>query len=318
MRKPKFKDIWSVLKLSVTYFISEKVTKRGAALAYYTIFSLPGILLIIVTILRSLYGEQAVSGSLYTQIQGFVGEATALQIQEWIKNAAISGKSTVATIVGVGALIFGATKMFDEMQDSINMIWNLQAKPKKGWLRLIINRLISFSMVVTLGFLLLVSFIVSGIVLLLSGYLASYFPEATLIAVYIINYLLSFIVTAFLFSIIFKVLPDAKIRWRDVTVGAVVTTLLFMIGKFLIGFYLGKSNISSTYGTAGSIVIILLWIYYSAIILYYGAAFTKAYAQHFGHRVYPANAVWIKQIEIDGSKHLGEIESAVEQTAKSD
>ncbi len=302
------KDIWNILKLSFTYFASGKVTKHSASLAYYTIFSLPGMMLIIVTVIKSIYGQDAIAGQLYPEIQGVVGGDAALQIQELIKNAAISSKSVVATVIGIATLVIGATTMFGEMQDSINLIWNLKVKPKKGWLRMIINRLISFSMVLILGFLLLISFVISGLVGLLSNYLVSYFPEAALIAVYVINYLLSFVITALLFAIIFKVLPDARIQWKDVTVGALVTTVLFMIGKFLIGFYMGKSDVGSAYGAAGSIIVILLWVYYSAIILYYGVAFTKAYTQHLGHRIYPVNAVWIKEIEVGATQHLNEVE----------
>ncbi len=302
------KNIWSILKLSFTYFISGKITKHSASLAYYTIFSLPGMMLIIVTVIKSIYGPDAIAGRLYPEIQGAVGSDAARQIQELIKNAAISGESVVATTIGIATLIIGATTMFGEMQDSINLIWNLKVKPKKGWLRMIINRLISFSMVLILGFLLLISFVISGLVGLLSDHLVSYFPEATLIAVYVINYLLSFVITALLFTIIFRVLPDARIRWKDVMVGAVVTTVLFMIGKFLIGFYMGKSNVGSAYGAAGSIIVILLWVYYSAIILYYGVAFTKAYVQHLDHRIYPVNAVWVKEVEISSTRHLNEVE----------
>lgn len=302
------KSLWKVLKLSFRDFSEDKITKLSAALAYYTIFSLPGMLIVIITIVDTLYGKEAIQGTIQHEISGVVGSQAGLQIQELIRNAAISGKTSVAAVIGIITLIIGATKMFGEIQDSINFIWNLRAKPKRGWVKLLLDRLLSFSMVITLSFLLLVSFVISGVVLVLSNYLASYFPEVTVIIVYVINLLLSFVITAFLFAIIFKVLPDARIRWRDVTVGAVVTTLFFMAGKFGIGYYLGKSNIGSTYGAAGSIIVILLWIYYSAIILYFGAAFTKEYAQHFGMHIYPANAVWVKEVEVDSNKPLEEVE----------
>lgn len=304
------KKLWKVIKLSFRDFSHDKITKKSAALAYYTLFSLPGMLIVIITLLDTVYGKEAIQGTIQSKISEMVGPMAALQIQDLIRNAAVSGDTSIAAIIGVITLLFGATKMFGEIQESINQIWNLRAKPKKGWLKLILNRLISFSMVITLGFLLLVSLVLSSLVLLLSNYLASYLPEVTVILVYIINLILSFVITAFLFAIIFKVLPDAKIRWRDVTVGAVATTVLFMIGKFAIGYYLGKSNVGSTYGAAGSIIVILVWIYYSAIILYFGAAFTKEYAQHFGLHIYPANAIWIKEVEVDSQKPLQEIEKA--------
>lgn len=299
-----------MIKLTFRDFSQDKITKKSAALAYYTLFSLPGMLIVIITILETVYGKDAIQGTIQTEISSMVGQNTAAQIQDLIRNAAVSGKTSIATIIGIATLLFGATKMFGEIQDSINLIWNLRAKPKKGWVKLILNRLLSFSMVITLSFLLLVSLIISSLVLFLSNYLASYIPEITVVLVYIINLILSFIITAFLFAIIFKVLPDAKIRWRDVTVGAIATTILFMLGKFIIGYYLGKANVGSAYGAAGSIIIILVWIYYSAIILYFGAAFTKEYAQHFGLHIYPSNAVWIKEVEVSSQKNLKEVEAA--------
>lgn len=304
------KNLWKVIKLTFKDFSQDSIPKKSAALAYYTIFSLPGMLIVIITILDTVYGRDASQGTIQREISSFVGPAAALQIQEVIHNANVSGKTAIAAVVGIATLIVGATTMFGEIQDSINMIWNLRAKPKKGWVKLLINRLLSFSMVITLAFLLLVSLVISGIVLLFSQRLAAYFPQFTIMLVSVINLLLSFVVTAFLFAVVFKVLPDAKIRWRDVSVGAVATTLLFMAGKFIIGFYLGKSSVESTYGAAGSIILILLWIYYSSMILYFGAAFTKEYAQHFGQHIYPSNAVWIKEVEVDANKPLQEVEKA--------
>jgi membrane protein len=313
MRTLSPRSLWKILKLSFKDFSRDKIAKLSAALAYYTIFSLPGMLIVIITIIDSLYGKEAIQGTIQYKLSGIVGYQAALQIQYLIRNAAVSGKTSIAAVVGIATLIIGATKMFGEIQDSINLIWNLRAKPKRGWVKLLLDRLLSFSMVITLGFLLLVSLVISELVMVLSHYLASYFPEVTVILVYIFNLVLSFIITTFLFAIIFKVLPDARIRWRDVTVGAIATTVLFMIGKFAIGYYLGASKVGSTYGAAGAIIIILLWIYYSAIILYFGAAFTKEYAQHLGMHIYPVNAVWVKEVEVDSKKPLHEIEKASEE-----
>lgn len=301
------KSLWKVLKLSYKDFIDDRIAKLSAALAYYTIFSLPGILLIIITIADTLYGKEAIQGALQSQISSLVGVSAATQIQDIIRNAHLSNKASLAAFIGIITLVIGATSMFGEIQDSINLIWKLKAKPKRGWIKLLLNRLLSFSMVVTLGFLLMVSLVISSLITLFSNYMASYFPELTLLFIYIINLLLSFGITIFLFAVIFKVLPDAKIRWRDVIVGATATAILFMAGKFAIGYYLGSSSVASTYGAAGSVIIILLWIYYSAIILYFGAAFTKEYAQHFGYHIFPANAVWIKAVEIDSNKSLQEV-----------
>lgn len=304
------KSLWKVLKLSFKDFTDDKIAKLGAALAYYTIFSLPGILLIIITIADTLYGKEAIQGALQHQISSLVGIQPAIQIQDIIRNAHLSKKTSLAAVIGIITLVIGATSMFGEIQDSINLIWKLKAKPKRGWVKLLFNRLLSFSMVVTLGFLLLVSLVISSLVTLFSNYMASYLPELTILFISIINMLLSFVITVFLFAIIFKILPDAKIRWRDVTVGATATAILFMAGKFAIGYYLGSSSVATTYGAAGSVIIILLWIYYSAIILYFGAAFTKEYAQSFGYHIFPSNAVWVKAVEIDSNKPLQEIEKS--------
>lgn len=309
MKAFSVRGLWQVLKMTFQDFSRNNITKLSASLAYYTIFSLPGMMIVIITILDAIYGTEAIEGTIRENISSLVGTQAAQYIQEIIRNATVSGQTSWAAVIGTATLLFGATKMFGEIQDSINLIWNLRAKPKRGWLRLILNRLISFSMVITLSFLLLVSFMVSGAILVLSQRLAAHFPQATVLLLSVFNQLLSFVITGMLFAILFKVLPDAFIRWKDVAVGAIVTTILFMAGKFAIGLYLEKSDIKSTYGAAGSIVVLLLWIYYSAVILYFGAAFTKEFAQHFGARIYPSNAVWIKEVEIDNDQPLQEMAS---------
>jgi membrane protein len=236
----------------------------------------------------------------FSQIKNLVGSAAAAQIQETIKSASLSGKGAVTGIFGMVTLLIGATTVFAEIQDSINTIWGLKPKPKKGWLKMLFDRVLSFSIVVSLGFLLLVSIVITGLVEALSQHLVKVFPDITVVVIYILNLLITFVVVSLLFAIIFRVLPDAKIKWRDVITGAMVTAVLFMMGKFAITFYIGSSNVSSAYGTAGSLVIILLWIYYSSLILYFGAEFTKAYATTYGGLIQPNDyAVWIKQVEIE-------------------
>jgi membrane protein len=200
-------------------------------------------------------------------------------------------------------LLVGATTVFAEIQDSINTIWNLKAKPKKNWLKLVVDRVLSFSIVVSLGFLLLVSLVIHGLMEALGHRLHTMFPDIAVIFLYIVNLILTFIVTSLLFAIIFKILPDAKIKWKDVLMGAMVTAVLFMLGKFGISFYIGNSNVNDAYGTAGSLVVILLWVYFSSIILYFGAEFTKAYATVYGSSIHPNQyAVWIQQIEVETGK----------------
>jgi membrane protein len=301
------KDIWSITKQSFSDFIDNRVLKLSAALAFYTIFSLPAMLIIVIAVSDIFYGRAAIEGTLYHQIAGFVGDDAALQVQEIIRAAALSESSYAATIIGIGTLLFGATSVFSEIQDSINQIWKLKAKPRKGkgFLKLLVNRLLSFSLVISLGFLLLVSLLINGLMDILINRLTQLFPELTVIMVYVVNLVITFFITTLLFAMIFKVLPDARIKWRHVRAGAITTAILFMLGKFLIGYYIGHSKLSATYGTAGSIIVMLLWVYYSAMILYFGAVFTHVFAVHTGSRIYPTNyAVWVQEIEVESTKSI--------------
>ena len=301
-KKFRFKDIWLLIRDAGNGFGDDKVIKLSGSLAYFTIFSIGPMLIVIMFFADLFWGREAIEGTIYGQINGFVGSEAAAQIQEIIKNVTLSG-STFTVTVGFITLIIGATTVFAEIQDSINTIWNLKVKPEKGWLKMILNRLLSFSVVVGLAFLLLVSLIINGLLEALSDRLIIMFPEIAVIVIYIFNLLLTLVVITFLFAVIFKVLPDAKIKWRDVMVGSIVTSLLFMIGKFGITFYIGNSNIGSTYGTAGALVVLLLWVYFSAIILYFGAEFTKVFAAQYGSRIHPSQyAVWIKNIEVEEGK----------------
>ncbi len=305
--KFSFKGTWKIIKQSFADFIDNKVFKLSAALAFYTIFSLPAMLIIIIAISDVFYGRAAIEGTLYHEISGFVGESAALQVQQTIRSAALAPGSNFATMVGIITLIFGATSVFNEIQDSINLIWKLKTKPRKGkgFLKMVLNRLLSFSLVVSLGFLFMVSLLVNGAMEALLSRLTKLFPELTVIMVYIFNLVFTFGITALLFGMIFKVLPDARIKWRHVRAGAFTTATLFMVGKFLIGYYLGHSQLSTAYGTAGSIIVVILWVYYSAMILYFGAVFTHVYAVHTGSRIYPNNyAVWVQQIEVESEKSI--------------
>ncbi|RED26497.1 membrane protein [Flavobacterium cutihirudinis] len=305
----KIKDIfsktWFLLKNTFLEFNDDNAIKLSAALAYYTIFALPPLLIIIITICGVFFGEEAVTGELYGQINGLVGNGAASQIQEAIKNVQLSGDNVFATVFGVVMLLIGASGVFAEIQSSINFIWGLRAKPDKGVKKFIQNRLMSFSMIVSVGFLMLVSLFISTTLDLLSTRLKVYFPESTVYLFYVINIIIVLASISTLFAIIFRTLPDGKIRWKDAFIGSGVTAILFMIGKFAIGLYLGNSTVASVYGAAGSVIIILVWVYYSAIILYFGAEFTKVYAKSYGEKIYPNEySVEIaKEIyEIDGPK----------------
>ncbi|MCD0474861.1 YihY/virulence factor BrkB family protein [Flavobacterium sp. EDS] len=293
---------WYLLKTTFLEFNDDNAIKLSAALAYYTIFALPPLLIIIITICGVFFGEDAVAGELYGQINGLVGDSAAIQIQETIKNVQLSGSNVLATIFGVGMLLIGASGVFAEIQSSINFIWGLRAKPNKGLKKFIQNRLMSFSMIVSVGFLMLVSLFVSTILDLMSARLKLYFPESTVYLFNVINLIIILISITLLFAIIFKALPDGIIKWKDAFIGASCTAVLFMIGKFAIGFYLGSSTTASVYGAAGSVIIILVWVYYSAIILYFGAEFTKVYAKSYGGNIYP------NEYSVEIKKEILEIE----------
>ena len=287
MMKRKFKDYWSILKGTFNGFIDDNAMRLSASLSYYTLFSLAPMLLIIISLGGIFFGREAVQGQVYNQINGLIGSDAAKQVQEILKNAQRSGQSLWAAVVGVVTLVIGATGTFAEIQDAINVIWGLKPKPKNGVAKYLLTRFLSFSLIISLGFLLLVSLIVNGVLNAFSQKAELLFSDATIYIFWVINLLVVWAVIALLFTVIFKVLPDGKIKWRDAFVGAGFTSLLFMIGKYGIGLYLGNSSVGSTYGAAGSVVIILLWVYYSALILYFGAEFTKAYTNFYGRSIQP-------------------------------
>src|SRR5690606_4042865 len=295
-----FKDSFSILKNSVMGFMNEDSLKYSASLAYYTIFSLGPILVLMISLAGIFLGEEAIKGKVFTELNGLVGASAARQIQEVIKNLELSGKSTLALIISIVTLIIGATTVFGDIQNSINKIWHVRAKPKEGWLKLVTDRLLSSSLGIGLGFLLVVTLVVNGVILTLADRLLRYFPDMTVFVMDAINFLLSFGITFVLFAVIFKVLPDVNIKWKTVRAGALFTAVLFIFGRFGIGLYLQNSDTETTYGAAGSIVLILLWVYYTAAILYFGAVFTREYATYKGVSIEPSEfAVHVETKEIE-------------------
>ena len=310
----KLKHFWELPKDAGSGFARHKVLKLSASLAYYTVFSLGPMLLVVIFFSDLFWGRAAIEGELYGQLGGMVGKNAARQIQDIIKNASVSGTSFSA-IIGFVTLAIAATTAFSEMQDSINTIWNLRVKKGVGWKLMLKNRLLSFSMVAGLGFLLLVSLVINTLLEGFMNRLQELLPQVSVVAVYVLNLLLTLTVVASLFAIIFKVLPDAVIRWRDVMAGALFTAVLFMIGKFAITFYIGKTDAASSYGAAGSLVVLLLWIYYSSAILYFGAEFTKAYAMRFGAEIRPTSyAVNVRVTSVENEE--GSVQSNERQVAR--
>jgi membrane protein len=285
--KIRAKKIGYLLKDTFNEFVSDDGMKLSAALSYYTIFALPPLLIIIINLSGFFFGAEAVKGELFGQINGLVGNSAAMQIQEIIKNVKLSHTSVFATTFSLIILLIGASGVFVEIQDSINFIWGLKAKPKRGLIKFIKNRLMSFSMIGSVGFLMLVGLIINSVMDVFYNRLDEFFPKDSVYLVYVINLLVVFGIITLLFTMIFKTLPDGKVALKDCLIGAAFTALLFMIGKFAIGAYLGKSAIASWYGAAGSVILILVWVYYSAIILYFGAEFTKMYATTHGQKIIP-------------------------------
>lgn len=296
--KRSLKNGFSILKDTITGFMEDKGLKLSASLSYYTVFSMAPLLLLVISLAGAFFGQEAIEGRVFEELNGLIGAQAAAQVQEIITNLKLSGKTNMSVIIGAVTLVIGATTVFGEIQDSINMIWRVKAKPKRGWVKLLKDRLLSGSVIIGLGFLLIVSLLVNGVVLTLGDTLKAHFPDVTVVVINIVNLAVSFIVITILFGVIFKVLPDAKIAWKDVRAGAFFTACLFLLGRYLIGIYIETTAAGSPYGAAGSIIVILLWVYYTAAILYMGAEFTRIYADHIGAHIEPAEyAVYVEQKE---------------------
>lgn len=284
----RLRDGVQLLKETIKEWNEDKVPLYAAALAYYTVFSLAPLLLIAIAIAGAVFGEEAARGQLVSQIQGLVGQEGAEAIQTMIQNTQQSGSGgLVASLIGVVTLLFGASGVFGQLQESLNAIWEVKPKPDRGWRNFIQARFLSFAMVVVIGFLLMVSLVLSAVLSGLSNFLGDRIPGFAAVGQGL-NFLISFAVITGLFASIYKFLPDVKVPWKNLWVGSAVTALLFNIGKYLIGLYLGNSSVSSTYGAAGSLVVLLIWIFYSAQILLIGAEFTQVYSRYRGTPIRPA------------------------------
>jgi membrane protein len=303
-KKDFFNKWWKVIAATFMGFINDNGLKLSASLAYYTVFSIAPLIILIISLTSLVLRHYDFNDTLYAQMAGFIGRDAVSQIQSVVKNLQLSGKTGVALITGIVILLLGASSMFVEIQDSLNIIWRVKAKPKKGWLKWLQNRFLSFSLIISLGFLLLVSLIVNLIIKALSTRLEHFLPGITVTLFDLVNLGVTLLVISTLFGIIFKFLPDVKIKWRDVRSGAIFTALLFMLGQYFIGLYIEYTAQGSAYGAAGSIIVILVWIYYTSAILYIGAEFTQVYAEAIGSRIEPAEyAVHVQQTEIEHKVH---------------
>jgi membrane protein len=281
-RNGMVRKITGLIGQSVSAFLADGALSHGAAIAYYTIFALAPVLLIAIAIAGLAFGHDAAQGAIVDQLSGLMGQQSAEALQSMLKSAASAHSSALATVIGVVTLLVTATGVFSEIQTSLNAIW--RAEPRTSAVsRLIRARLVSLGLVLALGFLLTVSLAVSAALAALGTYLNGVFPAISVL-LHIANFSISFALMALLFAAIYKFLPDTSIAWRDVGTGAVATSLLLTIGKTLIGLYIGSSQVASSYGAAGALIVILLWVYYSAEIFLLGAEFTKCYAHSHGSR----------------------------------
>ncbi|NJW53265.1 YihY/virulence factor BrkB family protein [Salinimicrobium oceani] len=284
--KRKFKVFVRLLKNSYFSWNRNDPWARSATIAYYALFSLPSLLIIVVTIAGYFFGRKAVQGRIKEEVGEFIGLEASIAIENMIANAALDQSSTWAVIFGFAFLIFGATGVFFQLKAAMNNIWNIAVK-KNTVKRIIINRIISLGMVLVLGLLLLISLVISTVIKALRDYLASIAPAITTFLLGIADLLISFTIIMSLFAAIFKWLPDVKLKWKTTYLGAMLTTILFLVAEYLIGFYFGQSDPGSVYGGASSVVLILLWVYYTCLIVFFGAEFTVQYALYKREKVEP-------------------------------
>jgi len=304
----KFRQYFDLIKDAGSEFGNDNATKLSASLAYYTIFSIGPLLLVVITIMGWFYERGEVTNRVFEQLSTLVGASGSAQLKSILDNISTEKKDTTFfSIIGAIVLTFGATGIFTEIQSSINYIWSIKSKPKKGWVKYLTDRLLSFSLIIGTGFLMLVSLFINLLLDLLTGRLQVFLGDGYMLLIKGFNLGLLFCVVTFLFAVIYKVLPDAKISWRDAMTGAACTGALFLLGKFIIGYYIGSSKTSNTYGAAASIIILLTWVYYSSMILYFGAEFTKVYAMKMGQgiTIYDTAVYIVKKEakEVPGAKH---------------
>lgn len=291
MKRIKF--YWEVLKETFTEWNDSDASKDSASLAYYAIFSIPGLLIIIIWGLSFFFGEEAIRGEVSRQIQSFMGHDAAKGIEDMIAGALIDKENFFMKTIGVLTLIFGATTIFFQLQKSLNELWDVQAAPKQAFVKLLLDRANSLGMILIIAFLLLISMVLSSIIGWLNGYITYYFGLETFELVRIINMILSFSVIVILFALMFKVLPDVEISWKSVWAGALLTALLFTLGKFLLSLYFENFKPTSAFGAAGTIILIMMWVNYTCMLVFFGAEFTKVYTYKKGFKIEPSkHAKW--------------------------
>jgi membrane protein len=294
--KSRLSNFSHQVKITFKEFGSSDPIIYAGAIAFFTIFALPAILVLIIMTSGNIFGQEAITGELSNQVRSLIGPDGATEIEKIVKNASQAKSGFLVTIISIVALFIAATTVFSILQTSLNKIWHVKPKPKRKLLKLLKDRAVSFAIVISMGFLLAVSLALDTFISAFTGFIEQNIFHLSISILWIINFIISFTLLTLVFGLIFKVLPDAQIRWRDVWVGAMLTSALFVAGKFLIGVIIGNSSLTTTYGAAGSVVVILLWVYFSTIILLLGAEITQVYAREVGHHIRPSdNAVRVKE-----------------------
>lgn len=287
------KFFWEVLKETFTEWNKSTASENSASLAYYAIFSIPGLLIIIIWIAGYFFGQEAIQGEISHQISGLMGVEAAKSVENMVSGALIDKENIVMKVVGIGSLVFGSTTLFFQLQKSLNNLWDVEAAPKKAWEKFILDRANSLGMILILGFLLMVTMILSSAISLFSNFITRYFGLETYLLFEIINFIIAFAVVMVLFALMFKMLPDAEISWKPVWRGAFLTAILFTLGKFLLNLYFNEFKPTSTFGTAGTVILIMLWINYSCMLVFFGVEFTKIYSYKKGYKIVPSKyAKW--------------------------
>lgn len=289
----ELKFFWQVAKETFTEWNNSSASSDSASLAYYAIFSIPGLLIIIIWIAGYFFGEEAIRGEITYQISGLMGKDVAKSIQDMVAGALIDKQNIIMKILGIGSLVFGSTTLFFQLQRSLNNLWEVQAAPKKALVKFLLDRANSLGMILILGFLLMTTMILSSLISIFNNFITQYFGLETYVIVEIINYLIGFGVVVLLFALMFKVLPDVDIKWKPVWRGALMTAVLFTLGKFLLSLYFSEFKPTSTFGAAGTVILVMMWINYSCMLVFFGAEFTKVYSYKKGYKIAPSkHAKW--------------------------
>ncbi|MDG3582096.1 YihY/virulence factor BrkB family protein [Galbibacter pacificus] len=291
----KLKTGFSIIKKTFKHWLDLDPFAKSAIIAYYALFSLPSLLLIVIWVSSIFFGREAVQGHITSEFSGLIGSGPAEAIESMITSASINSNSTLNIVISASTLLFGATGVFYQLQKTLNIIFEA-AEDNTNFKKMVVDRLISFGMIMAIGFLLIISLIISAGISVLNNYLKNYFPEITVALVSFFNFIISLTIITVLFAAVYRFLPNRRVRWKTAFIGAIITTLLFLLGKTLLGYYFGQTAPASVYGGASSVVLILLWVYYTGLIFFMGAEFTMVYSEHQKNKKKPVPAVGQEQV----------------------